>query len=79
MSTSNLSLVPLQQASLCLDCETITTAQTNCHRCGSRALLNLARALDQPCYRTLFRPDHAGIAAMAHKRIPRREHFVHST
>jgi hypothetical protein len=43
----NLSLVPLRQASLCIDCETITTAQTNCYACGSRALLNIARALDQ--------------------------------
>lgn len=47
MNTLNLSLVPLRQASLCLDCETITTAHTNCHACGSRALLNVARALDQ--------------------------------
>jgi hypothetical protein len=44
---SNLSLVPLQQASLCLDCETITTAYTNCLGCGSRALLSLARVLSQ--------------------------------
>lgn len=47
MNTSNLSLVPLRQASLCLDCETIMTARTNCHACGSRALLNVARALDR--------------------------------
>jgi hypothetical protein len=47
VNTSNLSLVPLRQASLCLDCETITSAQTNCHACGSRALLNVARALDR--------------------------------
>jgi hypothetical protein len=47
MNTSNLSLVPLRQASLCLDCETITTAHANCHACGSQALLNVARALDR--------------------------------
>jgi hypothetical protein len=47
VNTSNLSLVPLRQASLCLDCETIMTAPTNCHVCGSRALLNVARALDR--------------------------------
>lgn len=48
MNTSNLSLVPLRQASLCLDCETITTASTNCQACGSQALLNVARALNPP-------------------------------
>ncbi len=47
MNTRSVSLVPLQQASLCLDCETITTAHTNCLACGSRALLNLARVLSQ--------------------------------
>jgi len=47
VNSTNLSLVPLQQASLCLDCETITTAHTNCLACGSRALLNLARVLSQ--------------------------------
>jgi hypothetical protein len=45
--SSDLSLIPLQQASLCLDCETITTTHTNCHACGSQALLNLARALNR--------------------------------
>ena len=47
VSPLNLSLIPLRQASLCLDCETITTARTDCHACGSRALLNVARALDR--------------------------------
>lgn len=46
MKTANLSFVPLQHASLCLDCETITTAHTNCQACGSQALLNLARVLN---------------------------------
>lgn len=45
--SSNLSLIPLRQASLCLDCETITTTHTNCHACGSQALLNVARALNR--------------------------------
>jgi hypothetical protein len=54
MNTSTPDLVPLQQATLCLDCETITAAHSNCHACGSRALLNIARALDQPGYRTSF-------------------------
>ena len=50
MKISNLGLVPLGQASLCLDCEMITTAHTNCAACGSRALLNVARALSRPGY-----------------------------
>jgi len=48
MKISELSLVPLRYASLCLDCETITAAHINCHACGSRALLNVARALNRP-------------------------------
>jgi hypothetical protein len=44
----NFSAVPLVQANLCLDCEAITAANTNCLACGSRALLNVARVLSQP-------------------------------
>jgi hypothetical protein len=79
MEPSNLSLVPLQQASLCLDCETITAAQTKCHACGSRALLNLARALDEPGYLHSFRPDTAVIHAALAKHAPRLGDFLHST
>jgi hypothetical protein len=46
MNTSELSLVPLKQASLCLDCDMITSSHTNCLACGSAALLNLARTLN---------------------------------
>jgi hypothetical protein len=46
MTASRYDLVPLSQASLCLDCETITAANTNCLGCGSRALLNIARVLN---------------------------------
>lgn len=79
MNTSNLSLVPLQQASLCLDCETITAAQTNCHACGSRALLNIARALSQPSDRTILRREPTAIARISPMHYPRRGDFLHST
>ena len=46
MNTSELSLVPLQQANLCLDCEMITASQTRCFACGSVALMSLARTLN---------------------------------
>lgn len=46
MNTAKVSLVPLQHASLCLDCDMITGAHTQCFVCGSAALLNLARILD---------------------------------
>lgn len=46
MNTSELSLVPLQQASLCLDCDMITAAHTHCFACGSVALMSLARTLN---------------------------------
>jgi len=48
MKASNLGLVHLKKASLCLDCEMITEAQTDCLACGSTALLNVARALNRP-------------------------------
>jgi hypothetical protein len=46
MNSKRLSIVPLQQASLCLDCDMITAAHTHCFVCGSAALLNLARTLN---------------------------------
>jgi hypothetical protein len=46
MNVAKFSLVPFQQASLCLDCEMITAAHTHCFVCGSAALLNLARTLN---------------------------------
>jgi hypothetical protein len=46
MNTSEFSLVPWQKASLCLDCDMITAAQTNCLACGSVALMYLPRTLD---------------------------------
>lgn len=46
MNTSELSLVPLQHASLCMDCEMITASQAHCVACGSAALMSLARALN---------------------------------
>ena len=48
MKTANMSVVPLRQASLCLDCEMITVAPTSCLACGSDALLNISRALSRP-------------------------------
>jgi hypothetical protein len=46
MNVTKLSLVPFQKASLCLDCDMITTGHTHCFACGSTALLNLARTLN---------------------------------
>jgi hypothetical protein len=46
MNASELSLVPLKQASLCLDCDMISSGHTYCFACGSTALLNLARTLN---------------------------------
>jgi hypothetical protein len=66
MNTANVSLVPLRQASLCLDCETISAAHTNCAACGSRSLLSLARVLSQ---------HPAGLSATA---IPLPLHRRHS-
>jgi hypothetical protein len=46
MNCATTHLVPLQQASLCMDCETITATHTNCLACGSKALLNIATVLN---------------------------------
>jgi hypothetical protein len=46
MNFATTCLVPLQQASLCIDCETITATHTNCLACGSKALLNIATVLN---------------------------------
>jgi hypothetical protein len=79
MNNLNPSLIPLQRASLCLDCEVITPAQKSCLACGSMALLNVARALSGPHY-----ADVAGLGNPAIADVPRRHHrqntnFMHST
>jgi hypothetical protein len=51
-----INLVPLQQASLCLDCEAITAAHTTCLCCGSQALLNIARILSHRVFDTTRSP-----------------------
>jgi hypothetical protein len=50
VNSSNIDRVPLQQASLCLDCEGITAAHTTCLCCGSQALLSVARILDEKTF-----------------------------
>jgi hypothetical protein len=62
MNISKLSLVPLQHASLCMDCEMITAAHTHCCACGSVALLNLARTLNGG---EDFTPEPRAFAAVA--------------
>jgi hypothetical protein len=52
VNSYDINLVPLQQASLCLDCEAITAAHTTCLCCGSQALLNVARILDHKVFDT---------------------------
>jgi hypothetical protein len=50
MNLSKLDLVPLQQASLCLDCDMITASYSRCFACGSTALMSLAKILnDKEC------------------------------
>ena len=63
MKTSNPSVVPLRQASLCLDCEMITVAPTSCPACGSVALLNVSRALSRPGLEGVCGPERRAIPA----------------
>ena len=46
MNITTTCLVPLREANLCIDCDTITAAHTTCLACGSKALLNIAQVLD---------------------------------
>ena len=39
--------IPLQLATLCMDCNMITASTTDCLVCGSAALLNLARVMNR--------------------------------
>ncbi len=48
MKTTNRNFVPLNQASLCLDCEMVTAAPNSCPACGSGALMSISRALSRP-------------------------------
>jgi hypothetical protein len=79
MNTSNVGLVPLQQASLCLDYEAIAASHAKCPACGSGALLNVARALSRPDYAGLLCPTNLAIAEIPRKRINRYSDFCHST
>ena len=72
MASSNVSFVPLVQAALCLDCETITAANTNCLACGSHALLNVARVLNEPVHARRSRVP-IPISVVARDRANRRQ------
>jgi hypothetical protein len=46
-SILNKSVIPLDQAVLCLDCSCISNANRECPACSSRALLNLSAVLNR--------------------------------
>jgi hypothetical protein len=78
MNTSKLSLVPLCQASLCMDCDMITAADTHCIACGSAALLNLAKALNGEEYTDLVQPQLVAPANFPGQRVRRVRILHHS-
>ena len=48
LACPEMAIVPLEQAQLCQDCEAITAAPNGrCQRCGSRALLSVAKVLNR--------------------------------
>jgi hypothetical protein len=61
MNFATTCLVPLQQASLCVDCETITATHSNCLACGSKALLNIATVLNNRRLSVLSYADRPGL------------------
>ena len=42
------SMIPLNHAVLCLDCNCISDANRDCPACSSRALMNVSAILDRP-------------------------------
>ena len=42
------SMIPLNHAVLCLDCNNISDANRDCPACSSHALMNLSAILDRP-------------------------------
>ena len=79
MNNSSPSLIPLQRASLCLDCEIITPAHKSCLACGSGALLNLARALSGPEYASMVCLNNTAIVEAPRKHYPQCTNFTHGT
>ena len=79
MNKPNPSLIPLQRASLCLDCEVITPAQKSCLACGSAALLNVARALSGPQYAGIGGFSDRAIAGVPRRHYQQGTDFMHST
>jgi hypothetical protein len=79
MINSNPSLIPLQRASLCLDCEIITLAQKSCLACGSAALLSVARALGGAQYAGISRLSRTAIAEAPRRNYQQGRNFIHST
>lgn len=42
------SMIPLNDAVLCLDCSCVSNANHQCPACSSHALMNLSAVLDRP-------------------------------
>jgi hypothetical protein len=79
MDASTYGLVPLRQASLCMDCETISSAHSHCHACGSRALMNIANTLDRTGHHSFLHADNPVITAASRRHALRPGDFAHST
>jgi hypothetical protein len=78
MNNSDPSLIPLQRANLCLDCEVITPAHMSCLACGSTALLSIARALSGPAYPGMACFENPCLANPTISEV-RRKHGHHGT
>ena len=57
------TIVPLNHAVLCLDCNSISDANHECPACSSRALMNLSTVLDRPSASVLTTSRKLSIAA----------------
>jgi hypothetical protein len=75
MKTSQLNIVPLALANLCLDCEMITAAGASCGFCGSAALMSLARLLSRAGSGVVFDCQEPTVAKMAPNQTLSKETF----
>jgi hypothetical protein len=79
MNSLDSGVVPLQFASLCLDCEMITPTRGRCTACGSVAVLNVARMLSRPGAIHLPHGDNSRVADVASNRGVSCGNFLQST
>jgi hypothetical protein len=79
MNNSNPSLIPITAGQPLSRLRGDYAGAQDVSRCGSVALLNVARALSGPGYGGIARLNSTAIADVPRKYYPQRANFMHST